>query len=402
MSGAVTGINQATFGKLIDQAREQPDDPGKWLMEQLMALGPEQARTFDDIANAYISLANQYGLQLTASVMDRDGHSGVCFLKFQEWLVDQGKAVYMSALKDPDSLADAPNYRDNGQFHYLHNMGAKAYRALTGRTAAQDRDPAGYRVLKMELARDIVYGGGVNRFRTRADALSYLPRVCARYLAPVDIEVLARSRERTENRAASQFQTAQESEGSEYTLKLYTTLHVEVTESGPGYQQSMQLPDPDNWMDWPDPKRIKAYHRAVLDAITADPPAKDMTAVFQADLQGLSAFRELAGKIDSMVQTVEDVDGKFFGVTVCRIKSGLDAIEAAMLKEYCRALNDENLELKEFYCPPSNYHDHLEVEIWRDKDQFIFTRQEIKRPPLRKPKQRSAQKGKKGKEREQR
>lgn len=168
------------------------------------------------------SLANQYGLQLAASVMDRDGHSGVCFLKFQEWLVDQGKAVYLSALKDPDSLADAQNYRDNGQFHYLYKTGARAYWALVGRIAAQDRDPAGYRVLKMELARDIVYGGGINRFRTRADALSYLPRVCARYLAPVDIEVLVRSRERAEDRAAPQHQTAQEAEGGGYTLKLYT------------------------------------------------------------------------------------------------------------------------------------------------------------------------------------
>ena len=395
-------MDRDAFWTLIGQAREQLDDPGKWLMEQLMALGPEQARKFDDIANAYISLANQYGLQLTASVMDRDGYSGVCFLKFQEWLVDQGKAVYLSTLKGPDSLADAPNYRDNGQYHYLHKMGAKAYQTLTGRTAAQDRDPAGYRVLKMELARDIVYGGGINRFRTRADALSYLPRVCARYLAPVDIEVLARSRERAEDRAAPQHQTAQEGEGGGYTLKLYTPLHVEVTESGPGYQQSIQLPDPEDWMAWTDPSRIKAYHRAVLDTITADPPAKDMTAVFQSDLQGLPAFRELAGKIDSIVQTVEDVDGKFFGVTACRIKGGLDAIEAAMLKEYCRALNDEGLEIKEFYCPPSKYHDHLEVEIWCDKDQFIFTRQEMKRTLLRKPKQRAAQKGQKGKGREQR
>lgn len=108
-------------------------------------------------------------------------------------------------------------------------------------------------------------------------------------------------------------------------------------------------------MAWTDPKRIKAYHRAVLDTITADPPSKDMTAVFQSDLQGLPAFRELAGKIDSVVQTVEDVDGKFFGVTACRIKGGLDAIEAAMLKEYCRALNDEGLEIKEFYCPGCLY-----------------------------------------------
>ena len=45
--------------------------PGEWLMEQLMDLGPEQARRFDDFAHAYSSLADQYGLWTAASVMER-------------------------------------------------------------------------------------------------------------------------------------------------------------------------------------------------------------------------------------------------------------------------------------------------------------------------------------------
>ena len=69
----VSEINKDTFWEMIAQAKEHTGGPSEWLMEQLMDLGPEQARKFDDIACAYISLAYQYGLWTTASVMERGG-----------------------------------------------------------------------------------------------------------------------------------------------------------------------------------------------------------------------------------------------------------------------------------------------------------------------------------------
>lgn len=103
-------IDLDAFWSLIDQAKEHTGGPSEWLMEQLMDLGPEQAKKFDTIARVYMDAAYQYGLWTAASVMERYGCSDDGFMDFRAWLVGQGKAVYMAALKDPDSLANVPSY----------------------------------------------------------------------------------------------------------------------------------------------------------------------------------------------------------------------------------------------------------------------------------------------------
>lgn len=78
----ITEINKDTFWELIAQAKEHPGGPSEWLKEQLVDLGPEQAKKFDDIACAYTSLAYQYGLWTAASVMERGGCTDEASLTF--------------------------------------------------------------------------------------------------------------------------------------------------------------------------------------------------------------------------------------------------------------------------------------------------------------------------------
>lgn len=163
-----------------------------------MDLGPEQAKKFDTMARVYMDLAYQYGLWTAASVMGRYGCSDDGFIDFRTWLVAQGKAVYMAALKDPDSLADAPNYQDQ-RFDSLPHMGDHAYEELTGREAFQDFDPDQYQALKAELEKEIVYGDGINYPYDQADIPAYVPRLCAKYLTPEEIKELAQSRYSTWN-----------------------------------------------------------------------------------------------------------------------------------------------------------------------------------------------------------
>ena len=143
----ITEINKDTFWELIAHAKEHSGGPSEWLMEQLMDLGPEQAKKFDDIACAYTSLAYQYGLWTAASVMERGGCTDDGFIDFRGWLIAQGREVYMAALKDPDSLADAPDYQDQ-RFVCLPHMGDRAYEELTGREIYEEFDPARYDALK--------------------------------------------------------------------------------------------------------------------------------------------------------------------------------------------------------------------------------------------------------------
>ncbi|MCI8538488.1 MAG: DUF4240 domain-containing protein [Oscillospiraceae bacterium] len=200
MNDNITEVNKDTFWELIAQAQERPGGPSEWLMEQLMDLGPEQAKAFDDIACAYTSLAYQYGLWTAASVMERGGCTDDGFLDFCGWLIAQGREVYMAALKDPDSLTEAPDYRDQ-RFDCLPHMGERAYEELTGREVYEDFDPARYDALKRSLKQDIVYGDGIGYPYDAADVLAYLPRLCQRYM-PEGVNIGAWNRNSMEIRAA--------------------------------------------------------------------------------------------------------------------------------------------------------------------------------------------------------
>ena len=186
MNDNITKINKDTFWELIAQAKEHPGGPGEWMMEQLMDLGPEQAKKFDDIACAYASLAYQYGLWTAASVMERGSCTDDGFIDFRSWLIAQGREVYMAALADPDSLADAPDYQDQ-RFVCLPHMGKHAYEELTDREIYEDFDPAEYDALKGLLKQDIVYGEGIGYPYGWWDIPAYLPRLCAKYMTPEEL-----------------------------------------------------------------------------------------------------------------------------------------------------------------------------------------------------------------------
>ena len=207
MNQPIAEINKETFWALIAQAKEHPGGPGEWLMERLMDLGPEQARRFDDFAHAYSSLADQYGLWTAASVMERGGCTDDGFMDFRIWLVAQGKEVYMAALKDPDSLVDAPDYQDQ-RFDCLPHVGDSAYEELTGRSTYEDFDPAQYRALKEELKKDIVYGEGIGYPYTWSETAAYLPKLCTKYMEANDLARLIGQRNDTWNVTSPEIQAA--------------------------------------------------------------------------------------------------------------------------------------------------------------------------------------------------
>lgn len=180
-------MSKDTFWLLIDQAKEHwgydPDEASYWLMGQLVSMGPEQAKTFDTIARVYMDLAYQYGLWSAALVIDRGRTSDDGFIDFRQWLVGQGRSVYFAALKEPDSLADAPSYQD-WEFVSLPLMGGYAYEELTGRDVFLDFDSAQYRALEAELKKDVVYGDGIGYPYDWLDVPAYLPKLCAKYFPP--------------------------------------------------------------------------------------------------------------------------------------------------------------------------------------------------------------------------
>lgn len=209
---SITEINKDTFWTLLDHAKarcgQDLDASAQWLEEELLRMGPEQARYFSGIVYSYSALAYQYGLWTAASVM-LDGCTDDGFIDFRNWLIFQGKDVYLAALKDPDTLADVPVY-GGGCFESLAYIGDKVYEKLTGKNAYDNIDRAAYEKLERELARDIEYGEGINYPYRWSETAAYLPRLCEKYLTPEDIAILIQHHNDTWNPTSREVQEARE------------------------------------------------------------------------------------------------------------------------------------------------------------------------------------------------
>ena len=197
----ITEINKDTFWTLIEQAKEHCgqdlDASTRWLVDQLVSMGPEQAQNFYDISHGYQALAYQYGLWNAASIM-RDGCSDDGFLDFRGWLIAQGRDVYFNALKDPDSLADVPVY-GNCCYESLSYVGERAYKKLTGHSVYDNFDRNAWQTLVKELKKDIVYGDGIGYPYPWSEAAAYLPKLCAKYMEPGELALLIDLRDDTWN-----------------------------------------------------------------------------------------------------------------------------------------------------------------------------------------------------------
>lgn len=110
--------------------------------------------------------------------MKEYGCSDDGFIDFRAWLIAQGRDVYLSALADPDSLAEVTPYGDCC-FETLSYVGDYAYEQLTGKSAYDQTDQTRYETLLAELEQDIVYKGGIEFPREGPELKQYLPRLCA-------------------------------------------------------------------------------------------------------------------------------------------------------------------------------------------------------------------------------
>ena len=178
----ISEINKESFWKLIQSAKEtcgqDMDAMMDFLKDRLVSMGPEQAQNFHDILHAYEDLADKFGLWDAAGVMKEYGCSDDGFIDFRAWLIAQGRGVYLSALADPDSLAEVIPYGDCC-FETLSYVGDYAYEQLTGKSAYDQTDWARYETLLAELEQDIVYKGGIEFPREGPELKQYLPRLCA-------------------------------------------------------------------------------------------------------------------------------------------------------------------------------------------------------------------------------
>jgi len=117
------------FWELIDEARtiagswEEMYDP---LVAKLSEYSDDEILRWGKIFNLYQDLSYKDRLWAAAYVIN-GGCSDDGFDYFRGWLTAQGKDVFMSALRDPDSLVEIEPEDGEGEFEEMLSVGAFAY-----------------------------------------------------------------------------------------------------------------------------------------------------------------------------------------------------------------------------------------------------------------------------------
>ena len=207
-------ISKDTFWEMIAQGREacagNLDALVHWLEDKLAEMGPEAALEFDAIVHAYYGLAYKYGLWNAASIMC-NGCTDDGFWDFLGWLIAQGREVYLAALKDPDSLAELLVCK-NCWFPDIAYVGDAVYHRITGKDNSGYPDRETFDALKEELKKDITYGDGVGYPHTWSETAAYLPKLCAKYMQPGELEWRIANHNDTWNPTSEEIQMARATE----------------------------------------------------------------------------------------------------------------------------------------------------------------------------------------------
>ena len=167
-------------------------------------------------------------------------------------------------------------------------------------------------------------------------------------------------------------------------LKLYSPLSAELTEEEPVR----------DWIDEPEPSMplpltgddlsAPELRAAILKGIEDEQAPEEAERGLMAYFDGSDAVNE---KVVSFFPSVEEVDGRLYGVAVCQVKGRLAPEELAELKEYCTSQYADGWGEGYEQRPRRTSYGELYVSFWQAKDFFILTKEEMEtaraasRPP---------------------
>ena len=181
-------MDKDKFWQIIDGSREKAGQDDelflKLLEEQLCGLDTQGLCKFQGYLHAYMDAAYLPGLWDAAYIMNDMYCTSDLFMDFQEWLVAQGRKVYMDALACPDSLVDMEPF-DKQNHVYFYLLAENVFKQRTGKELPleimlEDAE------LEM-LLQEIKYDPKIHLIQTRREVMDYLPRLVEEYCESEDI-----------------------------------------------------------------------------------------------------------------------------------------------------------------------------------------------------------------------
>ena len=131
-------MNKEMFWQLIDESREackeNIKDMAKYLEGRLSSLSLDDAKSFCGIFDTYHKAAGLDGIASVGNLMNHEMLTDDGFIDFRNWLIAQGKEIYLETMKNPEILADKAGEPIEGwyEFETLGYVGTRVVEKMTG------------------------------------------------------------------------------------------------------------------------------------------------------------------------------------------------------------------------------------------------------------------------------
>lgn len=162
-------MNDAVFWDLVQSAKESAGvhaNARPAVLERLLvALPATDIQAFQARYEALLLEANRWDLWAAAYLMN-GGCSDDCFKYFRDWLISEGRATFVAAIADPETLVE----QDRRDFFELESFGYAAMRAFSAKGAGEL-----HRSFEVELATP------QGKEWTESELPALLPKLAAKY-----------------------------------------------------------------------------------------------------------------------------------------------------------------------------------------------------------------------------
>ena len=184
-------MNKEMFWQLIDESREACKDNlkgmAKYLEGRLSGLSLDEAKSFCGIFDTYHRAANKDGIASIGQLMNHEMMSDDGFTDFRNWLMSNGKKMYLETLKNPETLAMNAGEPIDGwyEFETLGYVGTHVVERMTGdfkQSFVQLSDEE----LK-DILDEIEYGEYADKKLTLDDIKTQFPSFAERFIKANDL-----------------------------------------------------------------------------------------------------------------------------------------------------------------------------------------------------------------------
>ena len=179
-------MNKEMFWQLIDESREACKDNikgmAKYLEGRLSGLSLDEVKSYCGIFDTYHRAAGLDGVASVGNLMNHEMLTDDGFTDFRNWLIAQGKEIYLETMKNPEILAEKAGEPIEGwyEFELLGYAGMRIVEQMTGdfkQSFVQLTDEESRDILD-----EIVYGEYADKQLSVEELQSRFPKFAERFI----------------------------------------------------------------------------------------------------------------------------------------------------------------------------------------------------------------------------